>query len=32
MKRIPDDDNPRLYIQKGSRMNDIDIGEEDAPF
>jgi replicative DNA helicase len=32
MKRIPDDDNPRLYIQKGSRMNDLDIGEEDAPF
>jgi replicative DNA helicase len=26
------DDSSRLFIQKGSRMNDIDLGDEDAPF
>ena len=26
------DGSSRLFIQKGSRMNDIDLGDEDAPF
>lgn len=26
------EDPSRLFIQKGSRMNDVNLGEEDAPF
>jgi replicative DNA helicase len=26
------DDNARLFIQKGSRMNDLPMGDEDTPF
>ncbi len=31
-RKLPDEDNPRLFIQKGSRMNDLPMGDEDAPF